>query len=171
MLEAHLPSPPKGAAPKLLAIRRVRTHRKYRHHGTSTATVSTNSSFSTVTDLTLSAADGKQEWTYVSQEPVSQPSARSTASSNNCQSRRSFQPRRRKGLDKDGEEQWRVLITVSRQRPVTIESFDYRADGIQDISAASGIRHQWRSTSMAIRSQRIWRRGRGWWRESATHRR
>lgn len=83
--------------------------------------------------LTLLAADGKQEWTYVSQEPVT-----AIGTVDSIEQQLSIKEIVLAGadyvtmLDKDGEEQWRVPITVA-SAPVTIESFDYGADGIQDI--------------------------------------
>lgn len=83
--------------------------------------------------LTLLAADGKQEWAYVSQEPVT-----AIGTVDTTEQQLSIKEIVLAGvdyvtmLDKDGEEQWRVPLDVA-SAPVAIESFDYRADGIPDI--------------------------------------
>lgn len=83
--------------------------------------------------LTLLSADGRQEWSYVSQEPV-------TALGTVASTERQLTVREivlagtdyLTMLDINGEALWRVPLN-SQTAPVAIESFDYLADGNEDI--------------------------------------
>ncbi len=83
--------------------------------------------------LTLLTADGRSEWSYISQEPVS---ALGTIGTNE-----GYPPVRQIALagtgyltllDQHGEVTWRTSIN-STSAPVAISAFDYQANGAEDI--------------------------------------
>ncbi|HRO90051.1 MAG TPA: hypothetical protein PLC06_06095, partial [Promineifilum sp.] len=84
--------------------------------------------------LTLLTADGRSEWTYISQEPIS---ALGTIKTNGGEE----SPTRQIALagigyltllDQHGEVVWRVSLNSS-SAPVAIDAFDYQSDGAEDI--------------------------------------
>ena len=83
--------------------------------------------------LTLLTADGRSEWSYISQEPVS---ALGTIGTN--EGHQSIRQIALAGvgyllmLDQHGEVMWRVPLN-STSAPVAIDAFDYQADGAEDI--------------------------------------
>lgn len=84
--------------------------------------------------LTLLTADGRSEWTYISQEPIS---ALGTIKTNGGEESLTRQIALAgigylTLLDQHGEVAWRVSLNSS-SAPVAIDAFDYQSDGAEDI--------------------------------------
>ena len=83
--------------------------------------------------LTLLSADGRSQWDYVSQEPVTALGTIGTT-----EGEKSIQQILVAGkdflimLDQNGDEMWRVPLNANAA-PVTLGAFDYQSDGAEDI--------------------------------------